>query len=128
MAFANRKLIREKSFFTGLLAITLPIALQQLIVFGVSMADTVMLGQLGDAQLSASAQANQPQFIFQLLIYGISGGGIVLASQYWGKKDMETIRKIVALVLKVAIVASLIPILLVQLFPEQIMKLYIKKN
>ena len=128
MAFANRKLIKEKSFFTGLLAITLPIALQQLIVFGVSMADTVMLGQLGDAQLSASAQANQPQFIFQLLIFGISGGGIVLASQYWGKKDMETIRKIVALVLKVAIVASLILVLLVQLFPEQIMKLYIKSE
>ena len=43
------KLIWDKHFYKSVLFIALPIALQNLIVFGVSLTDTVMLGQLGKA-------------------------------------------------------------------------------
>lgn len=90
--------------------------------------DTVMLGRLGDIQLSASAQANQPQFIFQLFIFGLAGGGTVLASQYWGKGDAETVRKVIGIVVKIAIIFSLILTIIVKLFPYQIIGLYLKNE
>ena len=40
--------VKDRSFYKTLLAIALPIGLQNLITFAVSMADTVMLGALGD--------------------------------------------------------------------------------
>lgn len=110
------------------LAITIPIALQNLIVFGVSMMDTIMLGRLGNIQLSASAQANQPGFVFQLFNFGLAGGGTVLAAQYWGKRDMEAIRRIFAIVIRFSAVVGILLSVLALMFPEEIMSFYIKKD
>lgn len=121
-----KRFITEKSFYRNALAIALPIALQNLIVFGVSVTDTVMLGLLGEVQLSASAQANQPQFLFALLTFGLAGGGSVLTSQYWGKKNLEAIRCIIGIILRVALVVSIVLTACVLLFPRQIMSFYLK--
>ena len=120
-----RKIVKERAFYSMLFAITIPIALKELINFGVSMTDTFMLGQISDIQISACSQANQPQFIFTLFNFGLAGGACVLAAQYWGKKDVEAIRKIIGMVLKISIIISLLLTLTVQLFPEQIMGIYI---
>lgn len=121
-----KKFITDKGFYATVLAITLPIALQNLIVFGVSMMDTIMLGRLGDIQLSACSQANQPGFVFQMFNFGLAGGGTVLASQYWGKRDMNSIKKIFSIVIRATIIASIILTLFALIFPEEIMKFYIK--
>ncbi len=123
-----KKFITERAFYATVLAITVPVALQNLIVFGVSMTDTIMLGRMGDIQLSASAQANQPGFVFQLLVFGLAGGGSVLASQYYGKGNMEAVRRVIGIVLRIAIISSLILSVSVFIFPEQIMSFYIKTD
>lgn len=125
-ALLKKRLITSPEFFKGVLAIAVPIALQNLIVFGVSVTDTMMLGRLGEVQLSASAQANQPQFILNLLTFGLAGGGTVLCSQYWGKRDMEAVRRVIGIVVRVAIIASLLAMALVLIFPEAIMRFYVK--
>ncbi len=121
-----KRFIKDKSFYMTVLAITLPIALQNLIVFGVSMMDTIMLGRLGGVQISACSQANQPGFVFQMFNFGLAGGGTVLASQYWGKRDIDSIKKIFSIVIRIAVVASIILTLFALIFPDEIMKLYIK--
>ena len=121
-----QKIIKEKSFYKNVLAIALPIALQNFIVFATSMMDTVMLGSVGETLLSASALANQPFFILSLVCFGLSGGATVLASQYWGKRDMASIRMIFSIVLKAALVISSIIGLCVLLMPETVMGLYSK--
>jgi len=123
-----KKFITEKSFYLTILSITVPIALQNLIVFGVSMMDTIMVGRLGDIQLSAVAQANQPSFVFQLFIFGLASGASVLASQYWGKGNVERVKRIVGIVLRWAIIASILLSIFVFFFPEEIMKFYLKSE
>lgn len=121
-----QKIVRDKSFYKNVLAIALPIALQNFIVFATSMMDTIMLGSVGETLLSASALANQPFFILSLVCFGLSGGATVLASQYWGKRDMASIRMIFSIVLKAAFVISAILGLAVLLAPETVMGLYSK--
>ena len=120
------KLVREKSFYTSIAAIALPIALQNLITFSVNLADTIMLGRADKTEvlLSASSLANQPFFILSLVCFGLAGAATVLSAQYWGKRDVKTIRTIFSMILKAAFFASLIFGLTVLLVQEQVMKLY----
>ena len=92
------------------------------------MADTIMVGRIGDIQISACAQANQPGFVFQMLNFGLAGGATVLASQYWGKKDMQAIKKIFSIVIRITIIAAIILTSIALIFPEGIMKFYIKTD
>ena len=91
------KLTRDRSFYKTALNIAIPIALQNLITFSVSMADTVMVGRLGEINLSAVAIANHLQFILMVLIFGVGGGASVMASQYYGKKDIDSIHKVMSI-------------------------------
>ena len=116
--------VRDKSFYRMLFSIALPIALQNLISFGVSMLDTIMLGALGDVALSASSLANQPTFIYQVIVFGIASGASVLTSQYWGKRDMTAIQLIFGMALKVTVVFSVLVSALMFLFPEFLMSIY----
>ena len=118
------KIITDRGFYKALMAVAIPIALQNLIGFGVNMMDTIMLGQLGQVQLSASSLANQPFFVFSMFSFGFAAGGSVMISQYWGKGDTDAISKIMAIGLKFVAVLSLVVTALVALFPSQIMGLF----
>lgn len=109
-----------------LLTIALPIAMQNLVVFFTQMIDTVMLGEIGDVAMSASSLANQPFFLFSMLVFGISGGAAVLASQYWGKKDLEPIKVIITMVIRFAMAFGLLLTIIVFFFPEQVMTIFTK--
>lgn len=119
-------IITNPQFYKSIFAILIPVAMQNLISFGISVTDTMMLGRLGEIQLSASAQANQPFFIFTFLTFGLAGGGTVLTSQYWGKKNLEAIRRVIGLVLRVAIIGSMIMTAAVLIFSREIMGFYLK--
>ena len=54
----NHKLITDRLFDQKVLSIMLPVALQQTINMGVNMLDTMMLGQMGEVQISASSLAH----------------------------------------------------------------------
>ena len=82
----------NRQFVVGAIAIILPIALQNVINYGVNLMDSVMLGQLGDVAISAANLGGQPFFLLTMFGFGIGSGAGVLIAQYWGKGDMEHIR------------------------------------
>ena len=75
------KLTRDRLFYKTALNIAIPIALQNLITFSVSMADTIMVGRLGEVQLSSVAIANHLQFILMVLILGVGSGASVMSDR-----------------------------------------------
>ena len=58
----------DRAFYRNLLAITMPIAFQNIISYSVNMMDTLMLGSLGETVLSASSLAGQVFFLFSILV------------------------------------------------------------
>ncbi len=109
-----------------LLSIALPVALQNLITFGVSMMDSVMLGALGDVQLSAATIANQLFFIFMGIMFGISGGANVMVAQYWGKGDVDMIKRIFAAMYRLVVAVSVAVASVAFFFPGAVMSLFTK--
>ncbi len=83
-----------------------------------------LLGAVGQTQLSASSLANQPFFIFNLLIFGLASGSSILNAQYWGKGELEPIKVIISMVVKVAMAVGLLLTVLVLCFPETVMRIY----
>lgn len=81
------------TFYRDMFRLALPIVMQNLITTAVSSADVVMLGFVSQSALAAGSLASQIMFILNLVYTGISSGIIMLAAQYWGKKDTHTIEK-----------------------------------
>ncbi len=117
-------LVKDKGFYKNIIAIAIPVALQNLIGFGVNMTDTVMIGALGQNQLSAVSLANQVFFIFNILTFGIASGASVLTAQYWGKGDIGAIRRVFAIALDIATIFSLAFSAVAIFFPQQVMQLF----
>ena len=111
-------------FYRTVIGLVVPMALQNLINVGVTAADVVMLGAVGETALSGASLAGQVQYIMTLFLFGLTSGATVLTAQYWGKGDRETIEKILGMTVKAAVlvtalftVAALtVPSLLMQIF------------
>ncbi len=116
--------VKDKEFYKMLLMIAIPIALQNLVTVMVSMMDTLMIGQLGEIQLSATSIANQLWFMLMICCFGIAGGANVLLAQYWGKGDLPVMRRIQAITFKVTFAISLLFVLVSQVFPKQFMGIF----
>lgn len=117
-------MVREKSFYKSLLIIALPAALQQLVSLSVNLLDNIMVGQLGEAPLSAVSLANQMTTLLTMFINGVAGGAALLVSQYWGKKDYEHIRAVFAVVLRFAALSILAVSVLMFCFPSLVMRIF----
>ena len=114
---------QDKEFFRTFLFITLPITGQNILQFAVSIADAVMVGRLGDVQLSAVQQANQVGFLLLMMIFGLTGGANVMIAQFWGKGDTQSIHKIMTLTYRILLVIVLGFSIAAIGFSEQIMRL-----
>ena len=116
--------INWKQFYKQVFMLVIPMAIQNLINVGVTAADVMMLGRVGEDVLSGSSLAGQIQFVMTLFLFGITSGATVLTAQYWGKQDRRSIEKIMGIGMLAAISAGLIFTVASQLFPEQLLSIY----
>ena len=89
--------INKRKFYRQVFALVIPMALQNLINVGVTAADVLMLGRVSEKVLSGASLAGQIQFVMTLILFGTTSGATVLTAQYWGKKDTQTIEKILGM-------------------------------
>ena len=92
MAKARRTLIGDKVFYRTVLAIIVPVIIQNGISNFVNLLDNLMVGALGDAEMSGVSIANQLVFIFNLAIFGGLAGPGIFGAQFYGAGDMEGMR------------------------------------
>jgi len=116
--------VRDRSFYGQVLKIMIPVVLQQAINMGVNMMDTMMLGNFGEAQLSASSLANSFYNMFTIFCMGIIGGCSVLAAQYWGAGNKEKVRETFNLAIRLSAGLSILFAAATFLFPAAIMRMY----
>lgn len=115
---------REKGFYRKLLALALPILLQNLITNSLGLVDTFMVGTMGQGPLAGVTLANIPVFVFQLMMFGIQSGSSVLISQYYGKGDARAINRVMGIGMYAACSIGLIFALIMGFLPHQFMSLF----
>ncbi|MGI5894887.1 MAG: MATE family efflux transporter [Candidatus Merdivicinus sp.] len=119
-------IVKERSFYRTFCILAGTLILEQAVILSVNLADNVMIGSYSEISLAGVAAVNQIQFVIQQVAYAISNGLIVLASQYWGKKNTGPIRKLTCIALYYGIFWAALMFTIVSLFPAQCVGLFIK--
>lgn len=113
------------AFWKTALALSLPIALQNLLTSCGSLIDSLMIVSLGnDAATAAIGTASRWIFLLNVICFGFASGSATLISQYWGAKDDRSIQRSFATVLTIALPFALLYFVFLLFFPHLAMRVF----
>ena len=101
------RLFSDRAFYDKLKRLSLPIALQSLMLAAVAAGDAVMLGRVAQDSMAAVSLATQIQFVQNMIVVAVTSAGSILGSQYWGKGDKRTINDVFLMMLRFSGLVSL---------------------
>ena len=110
----------NKTFYRQLITVGIPVLIQQLIVVGLNLVDTIMVGKLSENALAAVGAANQVYFMYSVVMFGIFSGAAVYTVQYWGVRHLKSLRKILGIDY-VMCLAITIPVVILAFFASPVL-------
>lgn len=116
--------VKDPEFFKSLFRIMVVVAIQNLINYSVNMADNIMIGRYGQAELSGVACVNQIFFVLNCIVYNFGGSFSILAAQYWGQKRTDQINRLGGIVLRIDIIVGIIFFIVSTIIPEQLVSIF----
>lgn len=111
-------------FLKSFLLLSLPIGLQSMVTSITNTLSSVMVGQLGDLQVSATSLAGQVFFILNLVIVGIVSGATIFLSQFYGKGDRRQLKIASALAFVLILGVSGLFTAIGLFWPEQALRVF----
>ncbi len=117
-------LTKDRSFYRSLITLAIPVALQNLVTFLVGFADNLMISPLGDSSFSGVYTAGTIQTLLQVFNAGLEGAILILSAQYWGKKEVPTIRRIVSIGLRCSLLFGALITVICAAFPSFVLSLF----
>ncbi len=120
-----KKYVGDRAFYKKILAISLPIMIQNGITNLVNLLDNVMVGRLGTEAMSGVSIVNQFIFIFNLLIFGAISAAGIFTAQYYGLKDDAGIRYTFRFKIMINLLAGGIGVLIFILFGNNLINLFL---
>lgn len=120
------KFIGDKAFYKMVLAVSVPIMIQNGITNFVSLLDNIMIGQIGTEQMSGVAIVNQLLFVYNLCLFGAVSGAGIFTAQYFGQKNQEGIRQTVRFKIWLLCAITLITMILLLLAGDSLITLYLQ--
>lgn len=100
------------------------VALQNLVAYSVNMLDNMMLGSYSQNALSGAATVNQIFFLVQQLALAIGNALVALCSQYWGKKQIEPIRRLTGIALEGSLLVGIVVVVICTAFPKELLRIF----
>lgn len=123
-----KKLIGSKGFYKMVLAICIPIVIQNGFTNLASLLDNIMIGQLGTLSMSGVSITNQLLQVFNVTIFGAMSGPGIFMAQFYGKKNKEGVENCFRIKLIIGIIIALLAIFLFYTFGQQLISLYLNDN
>lgn len=121
-------MIGDRAFYKMLMAIAVPVILQNGLTNLVSLLDNIMVGAVGTEQMTGVSIVNQLLFVFNLCIFGgLSGAGIFTA-QFYGKQDHEGVRHTFRFKLMLVLTLFVLSIAVFTTMGEQLIHLYLHEG
>lgn len=124
----KRKFIGDKQFYKLLIAVALPIIIQNGITNFVSLIDNIMIGRVGTEQMTGVSVVNQLMMVFNLSVFGLISGAGIFGAQFYGKGDEEGMRYTFRFKYILCIVFSVIAIAVFWLWGEQLISLFLHEG
>ncbi|MGG7142704.1 MATE family efflux transporter [Clostridium nigeriense] len=119
-----KSIFEDKKFLRKTVAIGIPIAIQALLNTTLNLVDTMMIGTLGQSTIAAVGLANKVFFVFTLLLFGIVSGSSILTAQYFGKRDIKNIRRVLGISLILGLSGAIVFMLAGLFIPRAVMRIF----
>ncbi len=121
-------LVGDRAFYKRIIAILIPIVIQNTFTNAVSLVDNVMVGRIGEIEMSAVAIVNQLLFVFNLCIFGgLSGIGIFTA-QFAGAKDSAGVRRTIRAKNYLSLAMLILGLIIFIAIPVPLLRLYVAED
>ncbi len=125
MKIQREKWFGDRQFYRTVMAVTLPIMIQNGITSFVNMLDNIMVGQVGTLPMSGVSITNQLLMIFNITIFGVVNAAGIFGAQFVGKGDDEGHRSCTRFkILSIALVVTAW-LLVFHFFGERLIGLYL---
>ncbi|MBQ1183245.1 MAG: MATE family efflux transporter [Clostridia bacterium] len=121
-----KKYIGDKAFYRFVLAIAVPIMLQNGITNFVNMLDNIMVGRVGTAAMTGVSVSNLLIFVFNLCIFGAVSGVGIFGAQYYGKNDQQGLKYSLRFKLILSLILTVGGLLLFYFLGDKLITLYLK--
>lgn len=115
--------LRMREIYKSLIVLAVPIVCQNFITYGVTLADNLMVGRLGEAAINGLFMAAIVQLVLQMVLGGVESAMAVIATQYWGRKDIGRIKDVFAICFRMALCLAIGVSVITFFFPTAIMGL-----
>lgn len=122
----RRKYIGDRAFYRMVLAVAVPIMIQNGITQFVALLDNIMVGGIGQTQMGGVGVANQLIFVFNLAIFGAVSGAGIFGAQFYGNGDHDGVRNAFRFKLLICAALTVIGAGIFLLFGENLISLYLK--
>jgi putative MATE family efflux protein len=124
----KKKFIGSKEFYRSVLAITIPMIIQNGISNFVNLLDNIMVGSLGTEQMSGVAIVNQFTFVFILLVFGAVSGAGIFTAQFHGKGDKVNVTNTFRAKLLINLVVSIVGVTVFLIFEETFIGMFLHES
>lgn len=118
------KLFNDKGFWKTAARLTVPVALQNLLTSSFTLADTLLVSNLGSVALSSVGMIGQWAWLMNMILVGFCSATTVFVSQYWGIKDVGKIRRISGISIIFALIVSVLFTVISLVFTRGVVKIF----
>jgi putative MATE family efflux protein len=116
--------IGDKAFYRHLIAVSLPLILQQLVTASVQIVDNVMVGRLGETAIGAVSVVNQLFFVVIITTFGVISGSTIYMAQYYGAKNQNKLNQTYRITLYASLLIALIAFVIFSLADTQLIRIF----
>ena len=120
--------IGDKAFYRTVLAISIPMIIQNGITNLVNLLDNIMVGQVSTTAMSGVSIVNQFIFIFNLLIFGAVSAAGIFTAQFHGSNNVEGVRHTFRFKIMINLAAGALGVLVFALFDDELIKLFLQMD
>ena len=121
-------LIGDKPFYRRVIAISVPIMVQNGLTNFVNLLDNVMVGSLGTESMSGVSIVNQFVFIFNLLVFGAVSAGGIFTAQYHGLGDTDGVRNTFRFKFLMNLIISVVAIAVFIRFDDELISTFLHSS
>ena len=116
--------MKDREFYKSFFRLYIVLVLQNIVTLSVNLADNIMLGAYGEVSLSGVTAVNQIQFLYQQILIAFGDGMVIFCSQYWGKKQIQPMKKVIVIAMRFGVATAVMLFLVITLFPGQAMQVF----
>ena len=124
----RERMFGDRDFYAQVVAVVVPIIIQNTVSNVVSLLDNVMVGRVGTLQMSAVAIVNQLLFVFNLCIFGGLAGAGIFATQYVGAHDDKGVRDCFRVKWMIALSMLACALVVLIAFPKRLIGMYLAQE